>query len=147
MSVVQEFWKIFLYALTGYLALCFLLFVFQRKLLYLPSQTRFSEEDINRVVSDLKSKYRSRICQYFFRLVVFNQRYSKDLARRGIHQITITDIADFFINVRTPSWQHEGLGVRSAHDQWDPLIKKIWKIGDPEHAVDENVKVREVLDF
>ena len=44
---MQEIWKIFLYALTGYLALCFVLFVFQRKLLYLPSQIRFSEESIS----------------------------------------------------------------------------------------------------
>jgi hypothetical protein len=44
---MQEFWKIFLYALTGYLALCFAVFVFQRKLLYLPSQIRFSEESIS----------------------------------------------------------------------------------------------------
>ena len=44
---MQEIWKIFLYALTGYLVLCFLLFVFQRKLLYLPSQHLFSEEEIS----------------------------------------------------------------------------------------------------
>jgi dienelactone hydrolase len=44
---MQEIWKIFLYALTGYLALCFVLFVFQRKLLYLPSQHRFSKEEIS----------------------------------------------------------------------------------------------------
>jgi len=41
---MQIIWKILVYALAGYLALCFVVFVFQRKLLYLPSQTQFSEE-------------------------------------------------------------------------------------------------------
>jgi uncharacterized protein len=41
---MQIIWKILVYALAGYLALCFVVFVFQRKLLYFPSQTQFSEE-------------------------------------------------------------------------------------------------------
>ncbi len=36
-------WKFFLYLLVGYLALCLLVFVFQRKLIYLPGQFRFSK--------------------------------------------------------------------------------------------------------
>jgi alpha-beta hydrolase superfamily lysophospholipase len=40
---MQEIWKMLLYALIGYLALCLGVFVFQRKLLYFPSQIRFSE--------------------------------------------------------------------------------------------------------
>jgi alpha-beta hydrolase superfamily lysophospholipase len=40
--------KVFLYILIGYLALCFIVFVFQRKLLYFPSQMRFSEESASR---------------------------------------------------------------------------------------------------
>jgi alpha-beta hydrolase superfamily lysophospholipase len=47
MSAMQEILKIFLYAIIGYLALCFLVFVLQRKLLYFPSQIRFSEANAN----------------------------------------------------------------------------------------------------
>ncbi len=37
-------WKILLYALTGYVMLCSIVFVFQRKLLYLPNEIQLSEE-------------------------------------------------------------------------------------------------------
>jgi alpha-beta hydrolase superfamily lysophospholipase len=41
---MQIIWKILIYSLAGYLVLCFIVFVFQRKLLYLPYQIQFSEE-------------------------------------------------------------------------------------------------------
>ena len=41
---MQIIWKILLYAIVGYLGLCFVVFVFQRKLLYFLHQTQFSEE-------------------------------------------------------------------------------------------------------
>lgn len=37
-------WKILLYALTGYIALCALVFIFQRKLLYLPDNIQLTED-------------------------------------------------------------------------------------------------------
>jgi pimeloyl-ACP methyl ester carboxylesterase len=45
----QMIWKIFLYALIGYVALCSLVFIFQRKLLYLPMGNRLSEESVLRI--------------------------------------------------------------------------------------------------
>ncbi len=44
---MQIIWKILVYALAGYLALCLVVFVFQRKMLYFPSQIQFSEERAN----------------------------------------------------------------------------------------------------
>ena len=41
---MQMIWKIFLYALIGYVALCLVIFIFQRKLLYLPVGNKFTEE-------------------------------------------------------------------------------------------------------
>jgi hypothetical protein len=37
-------WKILLYALTGYVILCSIFFIFQRKLLYLSNRIKLSEE-------------------------------------------------------------------------------------------------------
>ena len=37
-------WKILLYALTGYLALCAMVFIFQRKMLYLPDHSKLSKK-------------------------------------------------------------------------------------------------------
>ncbi len=41
---MRMIWKILLFALAGYLALCVLIFVSQRKMLYLPIQTQLSKE-------------------------------------------------------------------------------------------------------
>jgi alpha-beta hydrolase superfamily lysophospholipase len=43
-SVIQMIWKMFLYALIGYVALCSIVFIFQRKLLYLPMGGQLSEQ-------------------------------------------------------------------------------------------------------
>jgi alpha-beta hydrolase superfamily lysophospholipase len=37
-------WKIIIYILVGYVMLCFFVFIFQRKLLYLPNEIQLSEE-------------------------------------------------------------------------------------------------------
>lgn len=42
---MQMIWKIFLYALIGYIGLCSLVFIIQRKMIYLPMGTKLSEED------------------------------------------------------------------------------------------------------
>ena len=42
--VIQMIWKILFYALTGYVLLCSIVFIFQRKLLYLPNKIQLSED-------------------------------------------------------------------------------------------------------
>ena len=42
--VIQMIWKILFNALTGYVLLCSIVFVFQRKLLYLPNKIQLSED-------------------------------------------------------------------------------------------------------
>ena len=45
MDETQEMiWKILLYALTGYVMFCSIVFIFQRKLLYLPNKIQLSDE-------------------------------------------------------------------------------------------------------
>ena len=103
------------------------------------------EGAISHVVEELRTKYRSQVGLNLFRLILFNHNKSKKFEELGIQQVTFEEIADFFVTVRSPSWQGRGLGVRSAHDQWDPLIKEIWKIGDPENKVEDEVKIHKVL--
>jgi fermentation-respiration switch protein FrsA (DUF1100 family) len=42
--IMQMIWKIVLYALIGYILLCVVMFVFQRNLLYFPTNFQFSEK-------------------------------------------------------------------------------------------------------
>jgi len=44
---VQMIWKMLLFILVGYVALCLIVFIFQRKLLYLPFGDQLSEEHAN----------------------------------------------------------------------------------------------------
>jgi hypothetical protein len=64
----------------------------------------------------------------------------------NIPQIRFEDIARFIVEVRGPCWQDHGLGARSAHPQWDPMIQKIWKIGDPSNPGVPEEKIKRILD-
>ena len=89
------------------------------------------EKSISEVAAELKTKFRSRKGIYLVRLIYFGMERQMFVSEQGISQITITDILKFFFQVRTPCYKDHHLGVRSPHNQWEPLIKQIWGIGDP----------------
>jgi len=62
-------------------------------------------------------------------------------------QITFEDIAKFFVRARTPCWQESGYGFRSLHNQWHPVIRDLWRIGDPRTAGDPEVKIKAMLKY
>jgi len=106
----------------------------------------FSDENsIDQVVGDLRNSFRSQVGPYLFRLVIFNKRKRNNFTNLGVPQITFEEITQFFIKVRMVCWECQSLGVRSAHNQWDPLIKQIWQIGDPASEDDEKVKISKVM--
>lgn len=37
------------------------------------------------------------------------------------------------------------LGARSQHEQWDDLIRDIWRLAGPDRALPDNQKVEEIL--
>jgi hypothetical protein len=63
----------------------------------------------------------------------------------GIPQITFSDIAEFLVKVRIGCWQQSGLGVRSDHQQWDPLIVKAWMLADPQRDVPAAQKINDIV--
>lgn len=89
------------------------------------------EASIYRLASDLNSRFRAREGKYLVRFIYFSRGRKCFVSKQGIPQITIAEVLDFIFRVRTPSYARNDLGVRSPHDQWDPLIKQIWNIGDP----------------
>ena len=104
-----------------------------------------SEDTIGEVARELQTHHHACRDGHNFRLIFFSKRHRQPVQRLGIPQITFTEIAEFFVNVRAACWQRYGLGVRSDHHQWDPLILKAWSLGDPERPVSAAQKVQDIL--
>src|SRR5712692_8233155 len=89
------------------------------------------EATIRSVAEELQARHRAQRDRYVIRVVLFNRKRSLKSEQLGVRQISFRDIAEFIVNTRSGCWQNHGLGVRSAHGQWDPMIKELWDIGAP----------------
>ncbi len=103
------------------------------------------EAEIQDIASELRQKYRCRRNGYLLRLVYFSPKERRQIRALNIPEITFRDIAEFFVSDRTPCWEEHGLGLRSCHDQWDPLIKEIWRRADPYTPGTREEKIRTIL--
>jgi hypothetical protein len=105
------------------------------------------EETILGVASDLCQKQRAVRDGYLFRLIYFAKRRTEQAVSAHVPQITFKDIAKFIVEVRVPCWANHGLGIRSQHEQWDPMIRKIWDIADPATPGELEAKISEILAY
>jgi hypothetical protein len=87
------------------------------------------ESTINEIARCLRAKYRCPHEGYLFRFVYFSHTPYQFAERKGILQITFREVAEFFVDDRIACWTQTGLGVRSYHGQWSPLIRRIWEQG------------------
>jgi hypothetical protein len=100
---------------------------------------------IKRVATGLQKHQRHIEGSYLFRLVYFCKQTTSQAVPPRVPQITFKDIATFIVGMRSPCWKDHGFGVTSAHDQWDPLIKNIWEIGDPKSDKTDGHKIERIL--
>jgi hypothetical protein len=105
------------------------------------------EETILSVASDLCQKQRAVRDGYLFRLLYFAKRRTDQAVPSHVPQITFEDIARFIVKVRAPCWVDQGLGNRSQHQQWEPIIRKIWNIADPAALGEPEAKISEILAY
>jgi len=104
-----------------------------------------TEEEIAQVAPQLQKNLRARHGSFLFRIVYFSRENTQQAVPKIVPQITFRNIAEFIIDLRTPCWAQYKMGVRSAHEQWDELICKVWEIGSPERAASNPEKVEEIL--
>jgi hypothetical protein len=104
-----------------------------------------NEDTIYKVATELKDEYRCQEDRYLIRLIYFAKEKKSHIKKLGIPQITFADIFEFIYRLRTPSFKTQGLGVRSPHTQWHPLIKQVWEIGNPESPYDDEKKAQQML--
>ena len=103
-----------------------------------------SDKDVELVATDLRRTGRSdRACAV--RVVYFGARRSQQAADLKIPEILFEDIASWIVSTRAGCWRDHGLANRSCHDQWDPLIKNVWNLADPDLPGAPEQKVRSIL--
>jgi hypothetical protein len=103
-----------------------------------------SEGATHRVALELQQKQCSCHENFIFRVLGFC-REKPNSESAGIPQLTFAEIARWIVTARTPSWRDLGFGARSAHDQWDPMIKEIWEAGNPKVSLDVDERVTQIL--
>jgi len=101
---------------------------------------------IERAASALQKRQRHIEGGYLFRLIYFGKQTTKQAVPAVVPQITFEDIATFIVGTRSSCWADNGFGVRSAHDQWHPLIKKIWRLGDPSAEMPKSHRIERILE-
>jgi hypothetical protein len=108
----------------------------------------FSDDAVTqRVAKEFQCNCQCRYDRFNCRVIVFAQEHKSSLQNRGIPQISFREISEWIVGVRSSCYAKRGLGVRSCHNQWDPLILQIWKIADPMSTVGQTDKVRRILDL
>lgn len=116
------------------------------RLSYLVRWLGFYEHEtaIGEVAADLR---RSAVSdrEHFFRVIYFGARRSQQADELKIPQVLLGDIASWFVSTRASCWRDRDIAKRSCHDQWDPLIKSIWNLADPELPGPAEAKVNAIL--
>jgi hypothetical protein len=99
-------------------------------------------EAVKRVARALQERNRCLEAGNLFRVVRFGR---ESLRGATYKQITLREVASFFVRTRASCWQANALGVRSPHDQWHPIIRKLWDLAGPSGSVSEGQRVERVL--
>jgi hypothetical protein len=105
------------------------------------------EPAIAAVARDLQQRHQAIHDGHSFRVVFFSKRHRRPVADLGITQICFSQIADFIVNIRAACWKRYGLGVRSDHGQWDPLILEAWRLADPDRNATPAQKIQDILEL
>jgi len=64
------------------------------------------------------------------RYIIFGKAPDLNWGTKGVKYITFNDCIKFIAEERGQCWANSGIGRRSMHDQWNPLIKRIYKIAN-----------------
>jgi hypothetical protein len=74
----------------------------------------------------------------------FSEHIGKTRDARVLH-IPFEAVVEWIVTARTPCWRENGLGARSAHQQWDDMIREIWECGDPRTQRDNSARISDIM--
>lgn len=103
-----------------------------------------AEDEVEKVATDLRRSAVSDRASSI-RAVYFGARRSQQAEDLKIPQILLADIASWIVNTRASCWSERAVAKRSCHDQWDPFIKSVWNLADPELPGPPDAKVSSIL--
>lgn len=91
---------------------------------------------VRQIAEGLQAKRIAHLGGFRIRLLYFGPAVHPEVKKLGVPQFTHTQIAEFFISPRASCYRDRGIANRSAHSQWHPLIRDIWKLADPARQSD-----------
>lgn len=98
------------------------------------------EGEVNAVATALAATYRFEDGRARYRYVMFSNTENEHYSRKGVTYITYREAIRFIVEVRGDSWIRAGLGVRSAHQQWDDMLVEMFRIAnDQGRTTDQRV--------
>jgi len=100
---------------------------------------------IRHVAEELQAKQTALLGGFRIRLIYFGPTIHPDVRKLGVLQIKHAQIAEFIISQRASCYRNRDIANRSAHNQWHPLIRDIWRLADPTRQSDN--KRDEILDL
>lgn len=88
------------------------------------------ETEIQKAAKQLQANYTFEDADVRLRYIIFSQKENRAWSDRHVKYITFEDCIQFISEKRGQSWAQSGIGLRSMHDQWDPLINDVFKIAN-----------------
>lgn len=88
------------------------------------------ESTLTRIASELATNFSYENDQARIRYVIFAEEANEHYKKKKIKYITYSEIIDFLVETRGQSWIYAGIGVASVHQQWDPLINRVFEIAN-----------------
>lgn len=101
-----------------------------------------NETEIGDVASCLASQYHysDENRRFRIRYIIFANEVNAHYSSK-IQYITYSEMIRFLVEVRGQCWVKQGIGVASAHRQWDPLIVSIFDIAnDQGTSIEQRLK-------
>lgn len=87
---------------------------------------------IKKAASDLATKYvyEEPKPSVRVRYIIFAQSPDSTWQKKGVRYFTFNDCIRFLAEERGQCWANSGIGRRSMHGQWNPLIKRVFEIAN-----------------
>jgi len=98
---------------------------------------------ITDVASSLQRKFSVEETQLRMRYIIFSEAVDRTWSAKGVQYITFDECIRFIAEERGQCWAYAGIGRRSMHDQWDPLINRIFEVAN-DAALDANSRQQEI---
>jgi hypothetical protein len=88
------------------------------------------DEKIRIAAKQLSRRYTFEESNLRIRYIIFAERINLAWSSRGVKYITFDDCIKYISEERGRCWARSGIGRRSMHDQWNPLIKHLFQIAN-----------------